>query len=250
MKHIMLLLLLLSAFSPLFAVNADSLFSQANGNYKDGQFEQAAGDYQKLIDAGNISGPIYFNLGNAWYKAGKMGLARLNYERANRLIAGDEALEQNLRMVRLRLVDQIQSPPVFFLTRWWNDLLSLFGLSVWLNAAFGSFLLMLLSAAYYLSNRRRGRDNGHVLFILLLISWLGVGIIAADRFYLFETEQSGIILSNMVMVYAAPEKDATELFVIHEGTRVEIERNSGDWYEIRLADGKRGWLTKSSFEII
>lgn len=249
-KITVLILLLLTAGTKLFALNADSLFNAANSQYKNGQFEKAAHGYQSLIDQGYASGGTYFNLANAWYKLGKMGLARLNYERAKRFIDGDDALKQNLQMVRLRLVDQIQQPPVFFLTRWWNGLLFLFSLSVWLNIAVALFIVLLIAAAFFLSTRRRGREKGRMLFYLLLIVWLGTGIIATDRYYLFETEQSGIILTPMVTVYSGPGKDATELFVLHEGSKVQIERNSGDWYEIRLADGKRGWLKKSAFEII
>ena len=248
MKKIYVILLI--ALGTLYAGPADSLFIQANSHYKNGQFEQAAQDYQRLIDTGHATGAVYYNLGNAWYKAGKIGLARLNYERAKRFLGDDEALAHNLQMVRLRLVDQIQSPPVFFLTRWWNGLVHALRLSTWINLTLGLFLALLLAAGYYLSRRRRGMENGRGLFMLLLLVWLFAGIITVDAYYQFETEQSGIILSAMVSVYSGPGADATELFVIHEGTRVEIERNSGDWYEIRLADGKRGWLKKSAFKII
>ena len=88
------------------------------------------------------------------------------------------------------------------------------------------------------------------VFILTLFIWLFSVIIWLNKIYLFETENYGVILSSTVTVYAEPSQETTELFVIHEGTKVQVQRSSHQWYEIRLADGKTGWLLQDNLEII
>jgi uncharacterized protein YgiM (DUF1202 family) len=49
---------------------------------------------------------------------------------------------------------------------------------------------------------------------------------------------------------AEPKIGGTEVFVLHEGTKVKIERRTNEWLEIKLVDGKTGWLTKDNLEVI
>ena len=88
------------------------------------------------------------------------------------------------------------------------------------------------------------------LFQTILVVWAFVFIIWVNKIYLFETEKHGIILTTTVTVYSEPAENTTELFVIHEGTKVKILRPSGDWLEVRLIDGKTGWLKNNVLDTI
>ena len=102
------------------AANLHDVFNQGNQYYQQGEYEQAIESYQKIIEEGYESGPLYFNLGNAYYKLGQLGPARLYYERASEYLKNDEALQENMQLLNLRLVDQIEPMPQFFLNAVWT----------------------------------------------------------------------------------------------------------------------------------
>jgi len=236
--------------SAAHADQAGDMFLQANQLYQDGKFEAAIEKYESILDANLESGELYYNLANAYYKSGNIGKARLNYERALLWLEGDEAVVQNLELLKLRLIDQIEEPPRLFITVWWNALLNMFNTHTLGIIVLVAFWIVLITAAVFLYFRKRGRlqwksvfVTSFVIFLLLLTIWI-------NKIYLFETEKYGVILASTITVHAEPAEDTTELFVLHEGTRVKVERNSNGWLEIRLADGKTGWLQGDVLEII
>ena len=246
-----LLLVWIAMVLPVLAADPNLLFEQGNQLYQKGEYQQAIEKYQQILKQGYESGELYFNLGNAYYRLNRLGAARLNYERAKKFLKNDEALNKNLNLLKLRLVDKIQSPPRFILSVWWQTVLDVFNLSLitWLTA--GLFVFLLLSTALYLYHKRRQRSER---FKSLMITGLVLFVIAAfifsQKIYQAESEQFGVIMNPTVTLYAEPNTGGTEVFVLHEGTRVKIQRRTGDWYEIRLEDGKTGWMQKKYLEII
>lgn len=244
------IILACSILSPLFAFQSDQIFEQANQYYQNSEFELAVENYESILQSGFESGELYFNLGNAYYKIGLLGKARINYERALIWMEGDGDLTHNLEMLKLRLVDQIEPPPQLFINVWWNYLVDLFQTHIWGYIVLFMFWILLIIAAVYLHYRRRGKIKMKGLLVTISIIWLFVMSIWVNKIYLFETENYGIILKSSVTVYAEPVKETTELFVIHEGTRVKVERFNEGWLEIRLEDGKTGWLMEENLEVI
>jgi SH3-like domain-containing protein len=59
-----------------------------------------------------------------------------------------------------------------------------------------------------------------------------------------------IVMQPTVTVKSSPSEKGTNLFVIHEGLKVKITDKLGDWLEVRLADGNKGWLLTESIERI
>ena len=250
MKKIIIFFICFAAIS-VFADESEHYFKQGNEFYKQGEFEKAIEQYRKVLALGYESGELYFNLGNAYYRTDQIGLARLYYEKAARFLKNDEALQQNLGLVKMRLVDQIDVPPRLFLLEWWHAFLNLFSLSFlsWLTAGLLWLFLTLLAIRIYVTSRGRGfRLRG--LMVLSLTALLLFTFILAHKIYLFESEHYGIILMPTVTVHASPNPSGTEVFVLHEGTKVKVLRRTGDWLEIRLADGKTGWLQKKVMEEI
>lgn len=243
-------LLLLSAFSAP-ADEWQHYFDSANMHYKNGEYEQAIEEYKKILEYGYESGELYFNLGNAYYKLNELGRARLNYERALQYLKGDEALQQNLKMVELRLVDQIEEPPKLILQVWWEHLLNLFSIGTLAVLVLAVFWGLLILAAYRLYLIRRGRKDWiRTIFIVFFVIFVFFCILFIQKIYIFETEEHGVILADKVTLYAEPAENSTELFVLHEGIKVEIIRSANEWYEVKLVDGKTGWIVDSAIEII
>lgn len=229
----------------------ETAFQQGNQYYQQGDYEKAAEEYQKIIIQGYESGELYFNLGNAFFKMNKLGQARLYYERAHNLIEGDEALAENIKLLRMRLIDQIDTPPRFFLTAWWNSIPNLLNIDllVWIEVGLFWLLLSILGIRQYYQSRGKGKRL-NILFNLTVILFVVVTVICIQKIYSLETERHAIIMKSSVTLLAEPKLGGTEVFVLHEGTKVKIERENQNWFEIRLEDGKTGWLEQDKLEII
>ena len=59
-----------------------------------------------------------------------------------------------------------------------------------------------------------------------------------------------IIYNPVVSGKSSPDNSGTDLFVLHEGTKVSIEDEVGEWLKIRLSDGNVGWVPINSLNII
>ncbi|WP_456408835.1 tetratricopeptide repeat protein [Caldithrix abyssi] len=227
------------------------LFRQGNALFSKGNYQQAIEVYQKIVDEGYESGELYYNLGNAYFKINQLGRARLFYERALRLMPDDEALRENLLILQTRLLDKIEKPPEFFLTVWWKNLLQLLPMNAlaWLVVAL--FWLSVLSLSFHLYwKKQRKQQKGRALVIISLSLLFFASVLLTDKAYRFENEKYGVILKPTVTVYSEPRAESTEIFVIHEGLKVKVLRKNNDWFEIKLEDGKTGWLPQNSLEII
>lgn len=246
-----ILVLLLIMVVLLAASNRVDAFQKGNELYQQGAYEEALQHYHQILEAGYESGALYFNMGNSYYKLDQLGKARLYYERAAKFMEGDEALTENISILRLRLVDQIEPPPQFFLSAWWQYVINLVPLNtlVWIEVVLLWLVLTLLSMRIYYRSRGRGKHLS-VPYHSALVIFIVVTLICIQKIYNLETERHGVIMKPSVTLFAEPKQGGTEVFVLHEGTKVKIERQNQDWFEIRLEDGKTGWLEGDHFEII
>jgi len=240
-------ILIISSFSILNAQDLETRFNLANKAYADGEYFQAIEIYSGIINEGIESGEVYFNLANAYYKVNDLGRAILYYEKARKFIEGDPALEQNIKLAQLRIVDKIEPIPELFIIEWWSYLIHIFSLDTWLWSNLFIFSILMLMIIFQFLYSRQFLKNligtTTVLFLLVFIITLSVT-------YEFETTKFGVILEEKVSVVSEPDSDGTEVFILHEGTKVKINRNLDNWMEISIPDGKIGWLKQTSLEII
>jgi tetratricopeptide (TPR) repeat protein len=242
-----IVILLYIGFSYLYAQNPDIWFNEANKAYTEGDYQQAVDLYSKILEQGIESGEVYFNMGNSYYKMNDIGRAILYYEKAKKYIDGDPALEQNLQLARLRIVDKIEPIPQLFIVEWWSTITHIFSLNslLWLCISLFSIVILLiiinlLHARQYL---RRLIWSSAALSVLIFV-------ITLSRIYEFETTQFGVILEKKVSVVSEPDIGGTEVFILHEGTKVKINRMLNEWLEISIPDGKTGWLRNNYLEVI
>jgi len=225
------------------AADCQRLFEQGNAAYQNEDYLTAISHYEAALQLGYESGEIYFNLGNAYYRNGRLGLAILNYERAALYLPHDANVQFNLQLANLQIKDRVTSPPQFFLIQWGQRLVNFWPARVWAMLLTVAVLLTAgLFAVYWLIELRRGRR--------LLKGLIGAGLVIAGllliplslRQRLEQHPAQGIILSSGVSSLAAPQPGSTELFIVHEGTKVRLLAEDGDWYKIELLDGKQGWI--------
>jgi tetratricopeptide (TPR) repeat protein len=246
-----LLLILLAAPGLLLAQEETLQFEQANTFYRSGDYRKAADMYEQIAHNGYESAPLYYNMGNAYFKLQNIPTAILAYERARRLAPHDEDVLYNLRLANLRVIDKIDPIPQLFLVDWWNAIVTESSSSGWaLSAVAGLWIAAALGALVRLARKAALQRIAFLLAFLALL--LSVGSFAAmvDRTRAEQSVNSGIVFTQSIAVKSAPDAHSTELFVLHEGVKVEVLDAVGEWRKIRLADGKVGWLTAASIQII
>lgn len=229
----------------------DELWDRANTAYLNGDYHEATEIYGEILDRGLSSMKLYYNLGNSCFKEGRLGEAILYYNRALRLAPGDEDIRYNLRVAESRTKDRIEQIPEFFLTSWVRSVRHSMSCTAWsvfslvaLAAALGLFLLYLL--ARRMSLRKTGFYGTMVAVVLFVATtWLAMG----ERREMLDDTQA-VVMSLSTAVKSSPDKSATDLFVLHEGTRVEITNRLEGWCEVTIADGKKGWLESKNIETI
>ena len=228
------------------ASQIDDLMKQGNDAYRNGNYKNAIGDYEKLVHEGYEGTSLFYNLGNAYYKDGKLGYAILNYEKALRLSPNDGDIQHNLAIANAKTVDKIDTLPKFFIFQIWESLLSFFSIKGWTYLAYSLFILLLIAAGIYFFTKRPAVQRysffGGLAILCLLILSVFILTINVKR---YENIKQGVIIVQSVSAKQGPDVNNNDAFVIHEGLKVRIEDRVDNWVEIRLNDGKVGWLPDS-----
>ncbi len=220
--------------------------------YNAGHYDLAAEAWQKIIDDGVVSAEVYYNAGNAWFKDGKTGKALLCYERACKLDPTDKDIRYNLEFARGNTLDKIDAVPEFILKTWARSIRGMLSSDAWAWVSLVLFALFLALLLLFLlggsaSERRAGFFGGIAALLLALAAF---GFARWIRHDSLRTD-AAIVMTGVSSVRSAPSRDtSTELFLLHEGTRVGIKEEISGYCNITLADGREGWISSKDIEII
>ena len=222
--------------------SSDSLFIEAIKLYSDGKYEEALNDWLVLYNSANRSAALDYNIGNAYFKLGNVPGSILFYERALLLKPADEDIHYNLQVARTLAVDKFSEiPEVFFIT-WFNFISLSLSTNTWAVISLISFVLFLLLLSLYIYSRvYKYKVLGFWLAILMSILSLSSFSFSSRNRNLVLHNKHAIIFSPLVNGKSSPDDSGTNLFILHEGTKVSVEDQVGAWYEIRLSDGNKGW---------
>jgi tetratricopeptide (TPR) repeat protein len=244
MKRITYLIVLLALpFAGFANDEANMLFAKANGQYAKANYKDAVQSYQNILKGGYQSATVYFNLGNSYYKLGDIPSAILYYEKAHRLNPGDEDINTNIQIANLKTTDKIEATPDFFLTKWWEAFVlccpvsTLGWLSILLFIAGCAVLIVYLYAATVGLKRAAFYTAIGLLFFGLVTIFM-----AANQVHYFASHRQAIVFNNSVTVKSEPGQGAKALFVIHEGTKVDVLENNNTWLRVKLLNGNEGWI--------
>lgn len=243
--------LLVTSAKQLKADDKLEVIRQANLEYSSGYYDHALELYLSIADQGYASPELYYNIGNAYFKLNRIPEAVLYYERAYKLAPRDENIRFNLELARTRTIDKIESVPVMFYVRWYQSLVSIFDADGWGTLSLILFISSLLLAAIFLLTPRRWL---RVLTFYSALILIFISISAFALGYLQHRERvnrtEAIVFDPSVTVKSSPSDASIDLFVIHEGTKVKITDQVGEWFEIRIASGSMGWVRAASVEKI
>ncbi len=240
---------LTSYFSPLTS-NAVTK-AEADSAYVQERYQQAAKDYEALLKQG-VSADLYYNLGNCYYRMDQMTQAVLNYERALLLSPGDKDIRFNLQMARSKTIDKITPESEMFFVTWYRSLVNVMSVDGWARTALVALIVAIVLALFYLfSDRIWLRKIGFFGGIIALLLFLVGNLFAWQQKSNLTQRTGAIIIKSAVNVKSTPSKNGTDLYILHEGTKVTVTDSSmREWRKIRVADGKEGWLEVSEIEVI
>ncbi len=238
-------------FSIVIASKEEDALQKGNPYYREGAYDKAIDEYKKLVDEGYVGTYLFYNLGNAYYRIGKIGYAILYYEKALILSPSDEDVNHNLDFAHLSTVDRIQPLPRFFLFDWWEALLGLFSINGWAYAVFVLYLLVIMLVGAYSYSKTVKQQKvfffSGIAGVFLLAFSISLLVIKVNRKAILK---SGVIIEQVVTVKFSPDPQSTDAFIIHEGLKVNLEDQLDKWVKIRLADGKVGWIQQNYVEQI
>ncbi len=246
-----ILLFFVLSSSILFGDDISNVMQKANELYKNNQYQLAIDEYNKLVKQGYEGTSLYYNLGNAHYRLGKVGFAILYYEKALKFSPSDEDVKHNLALAKLNLVDKVDELPPFFIFNIWEGLLASFSVSGWTIIIYIIFILLLLAVIAYFFSRSvtQQRISFFTGIGIMVLLFLSISLLAVKMNNEFNIK-NGIIVETSVIVKSAPDNSSKDEFSIHEGLKVRLEDKVDEWVKISLSDGKVGWIIEKSLGII
>ncbi len=226
-------------------------FKKGSEFYSTGEYQKALDQWMELYNTGYRSASLDYNIGNANFKLNNIPGAVLFYERALLLKPADEDINYNLQIARTRVVDRFEEIPRLFFVKWYDFLSLLLSSNSWARISLVSFILCLvLLSLYFYTSVYKFKVLGFWFAILLfIISLSSFSFTFRNKSLVFHSK-TGIIFSPLVNGKSSPDDSGTDLFVLHEGTRVTVGDEVGQWFEIRLSDGNKGWVPANSLEIL
>ena len=231
--------------------STESLLDKAASAYAARKYDIAIDIYEYLLEKYGVSANVYYNLGNAYFKNEKMAQAILNYERSMKLNPGDADTKHNLELCKTKIVDQITPLGKFIFARWYQSLYQSFSSNWW--SIFGivsAFIFSICLACYFLGRKRWIKKTCFFVGVLAMIFAI-FGIIFANKSYQkVQQSDEAILFSLSVTAKSSPDQSGNDLFVLHEGVKVVIKSQLGDWCEVELEDGNVGWLQMKDLVII
>lgn len=243
------IIILMALIAPLlhaqdYKVLADSAFAQEN-------YKTAADNYLRLTRQG-VNADVYYNLGCCYYRMDEIARSILWFERAAMLSPADEDIQFNLDMARSKTVDRITPRHEMFFVSAWHSFSNIMSIDTWAKVSlFIFFFSLALLALYIFSSAVLVRKCGFFGSILCLLLVIVFNLCAYTQRVNIEERSSAIIMTPAVTIKSTPSQSGADLFVLHEGTHVEILDNTmKEWVEIQIADGKVGWMPRNLMEII
>lgn len=246
-KYITVLCLLFSVFVSN-AEGVDALFDTANVAYSKTEYSKAIQYYDSILKLGFESPELYYNLGNAYFKEGKIGWSILNYEKSLKLNPNNEDVENNLKIAYDKTEDKLDVQSGFNFKR---KILNLFSERVWsllcIVLFFFSFTFFII---YILSYKSGLKQLGFFGGALLLIFSVGLYVLSYQKKKYLLSDIEAVIMNPSVSVNSSPDEKGTRLFILHEGAKVYVGEKEGEWVEVKLNETKTGWVRINAIEFI
>jgi tetratricopeptide (TPR) repeat protein len=233
------------------ALVPEQLLASATAAYEAGRYGEAITDYEQLAQQCGTSASLNYNLGNAYFKDKQYARAILHYERALLQDPSDEDAANNLAMAQANTVDKIESIEPIIFAQWSRSVRNSMSCDAWAWLSICLFILFIVGLfLYFFLHNSRVRRLGFFGGVIALVLCLVAINYAGQQYDNLMVRDHAIIMSPTVTVRSSPAESGTQLFTLHEGTKVKVRSSLGQWLEIELADGNVGWIPDSDLETI
>lgn len=245
------LLLLFSIATTSAQPSSSERWDAGNKAYMAGAYNQATEEYHAILDGGEYSLELYYNLANAYFKMDSLGKAILYYNKALRIDPSHEDALYNLAIAEARTKDKITEVPEFFLNGWMRSIRDTLSCNTWSVLSILFFAIFLGGALLFLlTSAIRLRKVGFYGALSALIIFVVATSFAVSSRNNMLSHDEAIVTASAISVKSSPDHSSTDLFVLHEGTKVRVVSEMENWAEVVIADGKKGWTEKRNFEKI
>ncbi len=223
------------------AADKNNLWQTANAQYARKQYDSAAAGYEKLLQQGMQNAEVHYNLGNAYYRLNKVGAAILHYEKALHLDPHNKQVSDNLALAKGRVLNPLpEFPPIFFI-RWWNGLVQAFSPDVWASLSFLTFCAVLAVIYFARTRREQFRHSGRWLSVSV-VALLVFGCMAFFTYDARENSRKAVVMQAGVSFFDSPRSNGKALGTLPEGTVVLINQEEDSYYNVKLPNGREGWI--------
>lgn len=228
-----------------------ALFNKATDHYNKGEYSMAIENYEEILESGEHSAELYFNLGNCHYKLNAIGPSIFYYEKALLLKPNDAEILNNLGYAQNMRLDAVEEMPKTDIAQLYHDLVNVFSFDQWSYLAISLIILFVLAYLAYFFLRFASQKR--IAFIVSIFA-LTLGVLSILIAYLqyqdFKNDNPAIIFSKEVKITSEPNTNSEAVFTLHEGTKVNVLDQLNDWKKIRIADGQTGWLPKDNLKLL
>lgn len=233
----------------LLLILLTTLFADANAQYAEGNYAEAATQYEQILQE-QPTPEVYYNLGNAYFKQGELAQSILAYERALRLKPSFKDAKHNLQFAQSRIIDNIEDTQSFFLSNWLKAIRNALSQRVWMVGSIILFIMALVGFFLFAFSQTLWlRKTAFYCSVVALV----VSVMAcanAGSLYQRDTQRSeAIITQGIVNAKSSPDRSGNDLFTVHEGTKVEIHEVIGDWCCVHVGNNI-GWMPLEYLERI
>ena len=234
----------------IFAQN-QSIFEKANGLYNQAKYAEAIDNYNAILETGNHSADLYFNLANAHYKLNNIAPSIYFYEKALQLAPNDVDIKNNMAFAKNMTIDAIDAIPDAGFSKLIKSTTNTFTFDAWAKVSVGLvfcfvILILIYHFAYSTLNKRLA-FIGSATALLLLLATLAF---AFHKYELDKNNKPAIIFAKESKVKSEPNMRSEESFRLHEGTKVQIIDTINHWKKIKLSDGKTGWISNEDIKAL
>ncbi len=253
MKRAILIFTLIAVSMASVAMeHRDSIWNAGVECYAAEDYEVALRSFKALEEEGYVSPHLYYNIGNTYYKmSGYIAYAILYYERALKLDPSYKDAQSNLEFVHQFTVDKIETVPEFVLVTWFKSFRSILSSDGWAYVSLASLIISLILLLVFRFGRSMVLRKMSFAFAIIITTFMLLSLIFS--FGLkgeMESRDGAIVVNPVSAVKSSPNASGTSLFIIHEGTKVTVMEELGQWNKVELSDGRQGWISKGDIEII
>ncbi|MEL7270057.1 MAG: tetratricopeptide repeat protein [Bacteroidota bacterium] len=241
---------LMFTFPSLFGQNT-ARFEKATELYNKGQYNEAAEQYLSILENGEHSPALYFNLGNCYYKQNEIGPSIYYYEKALLLKPNDPEILNNLGYAQNMRLDAVEQMPQTELGKLYDGLVNGLSFDQWSYLAIALMMFCVLCyLAYYFLGIASQKRVAFVTSVISLVLGCTAVLLAYLQYREFVSDNPAIIFAREVKIQAEPNASSESVFTLHEGTKVNVLDSLEAWRKIKLEDGQIGWVKIEKIKLL